>query len=243
MKILKENYGNIYYTFDDPICAKDFYAGKLDRNVHNKAPLHLQELTAYEKSLLPSLAHEIVHRQQKSTVITVFNMMAVALNYNLTIGQVLTLETLTEEVIWLKNVLEDFGGCVQFENLENSIADALIVHGNLVRLSSEGEIILVSITVNQGDINQKILKAHALSDAVMTEAVPFVMLQIYINPVLQYLIDGAILVTILSKRLRLNKGEFPSKSLTLYFITYFICLNFQKNYLFKCFYCGLNRVL
>lgn len=207
MKILKENFGNIYYTFDDPISAREFFSDKLDRTVHNMSPLHLQEVTQYEKNLLPALAHEIVSRQQKCVVITIFNLIAVVINHSLAVGLNLTIENLTEEVHWLRNIIESFRGLVETTNIEKSIEDAFIVHSNLIRLSSEKLIQLVKNSVNQGDINPKILKAYALSDSTMTKSVPFVMLQIYVNPVLQYFVDGACLVTVLSKSSRLTKGE------------------------------------
>lgn len=207
MKILKENFGNIYYTFDDPISAKDFFGNKLDRSSHVMAPLHLQELTQSEKSLLPPLAHEIIYRQQRCTVVTVFNLMAVAFNHNLSHGQNLNIENLIKCVDWLKNLIQSFGGLVQSENIEKSIEDAFTVHSNLIRLSPGGQIELVANNVEQGVINSKVFKGHPLSDRTMTISVPFVMLQIYVNPVLQYFIDGAILVTILSKRDKLTKGK------------------------------------
>lgn len=207
MKILKENFGNIYYTFDDPLSAKEFFGNKLDRSTHNMGPLHLQELTHYEKSLLPPLAHEIVRRQQRSTVITVFNVMSVIINYNLSIGRQLKLQDLVKEVYWLKNILMAFGGFVQVENIEKSLEDAFAIHSNLITLDSTKQIQLVKNSVNQGHINPKILKAHALSDRTMTKSVPFVMLQIYVNPILQYFVDGSFLVIILSQINKLTKGK------------------------------------
>lgn len=208
MKILKENFGNIYYTFDDPISAKEIFGEKLDRSAHTMAPLHLQEITQSEKNLLPPLAYEIVRRQQKSIVLTVFNLMSVVINHNLTVRQHLRIDELREEVRWLKDVLETFGAVIGTEELLKNIDDAFDVHGNLVRLSEEQRIELVKNRVSQEHINPKILKGHSLSDRTMTESVPFVMLQIYINPVLQYFVDGAVLVIILSRHHRLSKGEF-----------------------------------
>lgn len=208
MKILKENFGDIYYTFDEPISAKDFFGDKLDRRAHAIGPLHLQELTQEDKNLLPPLAHNIVKRQQKYTTVTVFNIMAVILNNYLTMERIISLENLKTEIYWLKNIVESLGGYVPLHDIDKSIEDAFDVHKNVLTLSSERNVMLVGNDVKQGEINPKILKAYSLSDATMSNSLPFVMLQIYVNPVLQYFIDCAILVVVLSSHDRLEKGYY-----------------------------------
>lgn len=207
MKILKENFGNIYYTFDDPISAKEFFGDKLDRSAHSMGPLHLQELTQSEKNLLPPLAHEIVHRQQRSTVVTTFNLMAVVMNYNLSVKNNIDIGDLINEINWLKSVLEPLGAFVQTEDIEKSLREIFIVHSNLISLDSKKQIHLVRSNVKQGVIDPNKLKAYALSDETMTKSIPFVMLQIYVNPILQFVVDEAFLVTILSRFSDLTKGE------------------------------------
>lgn len=206
LKILKENYGKIYYTFDDPISAKEFFAGKLNRSLHSIPPLHLQELTQSEKNLLPPLAHEFVYRQQKCSVTTVFNLMAVIINHNLTIGRNLSIEELKIEMYWLRNTIESFGGFIHTENFENDIKDAFNVHGNLIRLSSDNQVDLVKGNIEDNNVKPNVFKAHSLSGRILMESLPFVMLQIYMNPVLQYFVDGAVLVTVLDQSGKLLKG-------------------------------------
>lgn len=210
MKILKENFGNIFYTFDHPISAKDFFGDKLDRSAHSMGPLHLQELTQTEKNLLPPLAHEIVRRQQRCTVVTTFNLMAVVINYNLGIrNNNIEIGALVSEMNWLKSVLEACGAFVQTEDdTDKSLKDIFNVHSNLISIDSKKQIRLVRSNVKQGVIDPKKLKAYALSDETMSKSIPFVMLQMYVNPVLQFVVDGAFLVTILSRFSELTEGEF-----------------------------------
>lgn len=216
MKILKEHFGNIYYTFDDPISAKEFFGDKLDRSVHSMGPLHMKELTQYEKNFLPPLAYEIVSRQQRCTVLTVFNLASVIINHNLCVEGNLEVDYLKKEIHWLKNVMESFGAFIQAEVDEKGLEEAFVVHKNLITLNTKKHIQLVNGSVNQGQINPKKWKAHVLSDETMTKSVPFIMLQIYINPILYYVVDGAILVTILSRKNKLTKGKFLSKTSKLF---------------------------
>lgn len=190
MTILKEEFGNIYVHMDAPISVRQFFGNKIDRSVHNLGPLHQQELTENEKNLLPSLAYKILHRHQKASVVTVFNLIALVLNNNLSYNKtLLTIEELTEEVEWIKNIIKDLGGSIYTENLYKNVKEALSVHKGLIKLNEDKKLTLIKNKVNQQAFNPKKLKAHALNDDVMTHSVPFVMLQIYTNAVLHYFVE------------------------------------------------------
>lgn len=176
--------------------------------MHNKGPVHLQEITEKEKSLMPPLGHEIVYRQQKSSVITVFNLISLIVNNNLTSAERISKLKLLEEVNWLKDIMETFGAFVHIDlSINNSIDDSFIVHSNLIKLGDDQTVQLIVNEIAQGNINPKKMKAHSLSDKTMTFATPFVMLQIYINAMLHYLVDAAFIVCILEKHNALTKGK------------------------------------
>ncbi|CAG9860449.1 unnamed protein product [Phyllotreta striolata] len=207
MKILKENFGNIYIHMDKPISAKEFFGSKLDRSVHNLTPLHKQEVTEDEKTLLPPLAYEILNRQQKVLVTTVFNLVSLVLNNNLAYEtELLSMEELACDVKWIREILRSLGGFTHTTNIERSIDDCLKTHKNLVYLNRKGKLKLVRNPISQGEINHKKLKGHYLSDDTMTYSVPFVTLQIYINPILHYFIDIDIILVILDTR-PMNEDE------------------------------------
>ncbi|KAG5890225.1 hypothetical protein JTB14_028766 [Gonioctena quinquepunctata] len=208
LKIIKENFGDIFIHMDDVISARKFFEGKTDRSVHSLGPIHQQEITEDDKNLIPPLAHEIVRSQQRCNVMSVFNLIALILNDNFAKRRHLsTVDDLTEQIIWIKQILESLGGFVYTTNLQENIKDAFSVHSNLVGVNSENKVCLVSTEVIQEKINPLKLKGHALSDETMTQSVPFVMLQIYVNPTLHYFIDMAILSIILDKRRNLVKDE------------------------------------
>ncbi|XP_050509840.1 dihydroxyacetone phosphate acyltransferase [Diabrotica virgifera virgifera] len=207
MKILKENFGNIYLHMDEPISVKEYFGDKINRSIHSIGPLHKQEVTVEEKRQLPPLAHEILKRQQNATVLTVFNLMAIIINNNLTYQtNRLTVKELVGEVTWIRSVVDKLGAFTHFENAEKGVREALITHNNLIRLDKRKMLRLIKNRVSQQVVNPKKLKGHALSDTTMTESVPFVMLQIYTNPVLQFLIDINIILVILKYK-TMDKDE------------------------------------
>ncbi|KAJ8925629.1 hypothetical protein NQ315_009473 [Exocentrus adspersus] len=207
LKIVKENVGNIYFCFGRPISAKSFFGSKLDRSVHhNKGPLHTQDITIDEKSLIPSLAYDIIRTQQKCSTITIFNLVSLILNDNLVRKKTpLSVKELIDEVKWMKEVIEKLGAFVFTEDMENSVEQCFIVHKNLIELQPNGTICLVQNSVILDKFNPSQLKAHSLSEECMTFSIPFVMLQMYINPTLYYFIDAALIVTVLKYHANLNE--------------------------------------
>nr|CAI5869679.1 unnamed protein product [Callosobruchus analis] len=208
LKILKEHFGNIFFHIGEPISSKEFFGDSIDRSIHGVAPLHKQELTEDEKSAIPPLAFEILHKQQQGFVITIFNLVAVILNNTYTNKDKLPdILELKHKVQWLKGVMESLGAYVHCDDVERGIRECLIVHRDLICFNSDSEICLVENQIRQGKINALKLKAHQLSDQTMTYSVPFVVLQIYVNPSLFHLVNLAILFTVIQKEGTLKKED------------------------------------
>ncbi|CAH0551254.1 unnamed protein product [Brassicogethes aeneus] len=225
MKILKEKFGDTYVHFAPPLSAKEIFADKMDRSAHNLAPLHQQELTNQEKSLLPIMGHSILKSQQKHSVITVFNLIAMILNDNLSReNTALTLGELHERLIFLKNSLEVMGAYIPYKNQED-VLKALSVHSNLVQVVKD-KVNIIFNSVVLGDIKTSHLKGHALTDKTMSRSVPLVMLQIYANPAIHLYIDLCFVVTILRVNPELTKDvlfrrfSFLKKIFSLEFVSY-----------------------
>ncbi|KAF7267557.1 hypothetical protein GWI33_019226 [Rhynchophorus ferrugineus] len=64
-----------------------------------------------------------------------------------------------------------------------------------------------------GPLNASKLKAHALSEQTISYSVPFIMLQLYVNPILHYLIDAALILIILK-----SFGDMSKDALYKHFI-------------------------
>lgn len=193
LKIVNENYGNVYMNFGQPISVKEWFSDKIIRDKHTLKPLHEQELTPNEKKLVAKFAYEVIYRQQRLTVITTFNLIALCLTNSIKRTVPLTLNKLFDDIIWYKTVLEAQGAKTNLTDVKRNVLESLDVHKNLVTLSANGEITLCIERIILDAFNTKLLKGHNLSEATMTRAVPFVMLQVYVNPVLHFLLNPILL--------------------------------------------------
>ncbi|XP_044744728.1 dihydroxyacetone phosphate acyltransferase [Coccinella septempunctata] len=197
LSIIKERYGSIHLNFGKPISSKEFFGDNLDKTNHNIGPIHQQELSDLDKKIIPSLAHEIVHCQQKLSILNIINLIAIIVNHNLTNSkELLTYAELKDKVLWLKGVLEEFGANVWCTHIDEEMEEAFEVHKNKIFVN-DGKVDVVRENIDLTNLNVTKLKAHKLSEEVMIYSVPLVMLYIYINPVLHYLIDSAIIVAVL----------------------------------------------
>ncbi|XP_049820228.1 dihydroxyacetone phosphate acyltransferase isoform X2 [Aethina tumida] len=226
LKIMKEKYGDTYIHFGTPISAKETFGDKLDRSVHNLAPIHEQEITEKEKSLIPSLGHQIVRCQQKDSIINVFNLIALDLNNNLTNSKKCsTLDEMQKQISILKNALETLGAYVAYRD-NNDFENALAVHENLVRVDKDGLVNLVfNDIVLDVALKPEKMKGFLLSGKTMTRAIPFIMLQTYVNPTLHFFSDVALLIIILknnsmSKDVLFEKFVFLKKLFAFEFVVF-----------------------
>lgn len=179
----------------------------MDRTKHSFGPLHLHEINEEEKQVVPYLAYEIVRRQQLNSVLSYFNLIALILNNNVTRGQVkISRAELIKDLSVLRTALISWGATIFEQDLNDVVQECLVVHQNLVQPSNDGSIELVTTKIEVGRLDPSKLKAHALSAETISYSVPFVMLQIYANPVLHYLVDGAIITVVLKSLGKMNKG-------------------------------------
>lgn len=207
LKIIKEKFGNMYVHFGTPISAREFFKTNLNCVGHRFGPQPSYELTNEEKALVPPLAFEIVRSQQTNNALNSFNFFALLLNNNLTQGNLFVeTEKLVMETQAMKNVLISWGAKIFDENIQKALDECLVVHANLI-CENDKKIGLVRDKTAVGPLNASKLKAHALSEETISYSVPFIMLQLYVNPILHYLIDKALIVIILKSFGDLSKGK------------------------------------
>lgn len=173
---------------------KTYFGDKLNRSKHALKPIHQQELDQQERSLISDIAHEIVHTQQNNSVISAFNLASTLLSNKLVENERPYLkDELIVEMKWLKDVMEVFGALVSNSSLE----EALTVHRNLIGVDENGNVVVVHNSVDLSTVHPSKLKGHALSNETMTNIVPMIALQIYINPCLHFLVNCCLIVVIL----------------------------------------------
>lgn len=194
---MKENYGKIFVDFGEPISAKEFFADKIDRSLHGVQPVHLQHTTEQERKFSNALALDIVHSQQKHCVITTFTMVAIVLSYYLMRKKELKLENLLFKIQYMRKLTHSFNILTEEVDERNSLFNCFQVHKNLIDFDEEENLLLKHDRVVLDNIDHSKLKGHQLDEETMTLAVPYVMLQIYVNPALHYLINSSIILKVL----------------------------------------------
>lgn len=159
-------------------------------------PIHKQELLPSERQLISSIAYDTVHIQQNNTVITAFNLMATLISNNIILKEEsFTITELEYEMTWLKNIMETFGALVSIDY--ETMEETLVVHKNFVEVDRDGRINLICTPLDLTDVDPGRLKGHALSNETMTRVVPLMMLQLYVNPCLHFLVNSSIVVVVL----------------------------------------------
>lgn len=193
-------------NFGDPVSSKEWFHTKLDRSIHSFKPLHLQEIQTKEKEAALHFAQEIIYRQQKLCVLTTFNLIAIAITNSLTAKTPLTFTLLAQQVEWLKSTLEQFGAVVDVANVEENVKESLDVHKNIVGTNEREELIVIHDEVIPSALNISQVKGHNLSERTLSFAVPHINLQLYVNPVLHYLLGSMLAALVVSKRPGIKKG-------------------------------------
>lgn len=205
LSIIKERYGNIYIDFGEPISARSYFGSFIDRSFHSIKPTYMQEFTEREKESTSELANNIVNVQQKCAVITTFNLIALSLTNSFMAGEnKLHIKDHIEDVIWINNIVKSLGACTDLLDIEKNIETALDVHKGLVKVTSNDNVALVQNAVALNTSDPAKLKGHTLSQDTMTYSIPFIMLQIYVNPVMHYLADPCLISVIVEQHRNIN---------------------------------------
>lgn len=95
-------------------------------------------------SQVQEIAHQVVVLQQRSTVVTITNLLALVLMQCLVRNQALLLEAVVEEVNWVIGVLRRLGASVFESDAAASLRRISVVHSRMVRLDREGRLRLLS---------------------------------------------------------------------------------------------------
>nr|XP_018901093.1 PREDICTED: dihydroxyacetone phosphate acyltransferase isoform X2 [Bemisia tabaci] len=183
LHMLDEKYGNVYINFCKPFSAKVYL-----KNI----PSQLSPIT--------DLAFTVVDRQQRSCVVSCFNLISMVLTNHLLVNdEPLYLKQLVSDVSWLRSVMQELSVSTVFAiaNILNAIEEAIHLHKSLVKLSNESALQLVPVDLALSCINKSRLKGHELTDETMLISLPVFTLQHYVNPCLYFLVNMALITTVL----------------------------------------------
>ncbi|XP_045452934.1 dihydroxyacetone phosphate acyltransferase [Melitaea cinxia] len=196
---LNDHYGNIYINLGDPVSIREFI-GRTNASSEMSKPLDLQELTADEFKSIQDVGDYMVTRQQDCTVVTISNLIAIVLMESLMKNEVFSFEQVVEKIEWLIRVLRDLGASVFENDVKGSIERILVVHNSLMKLDGKNNLRLVSSALmNVNSDIQKKMKGHTLKAETMVNAIPIIQLQLYVNPVLHYLVPPALVHVIVNR--------------------------------------------
>ncbi|CAH0728277.1 unnamed protein product, partial [Brenthis ino] len=190
---LNDNYGNIYINLGDPISLREYLGQDLPFSSETLKPLDLQHLTTEQFKYVQDIADYTVSMQQESTVVTISNLICIILMESIIKNEVLSLEQVSIKIEWLIQILRTLGASVFENDVKTSIDRILLVHKKIMKLDGDNKLRLVSGTLM--DVSpevQKKMKGHILKAETMVNAIPIIELQLYVNPVLHYLVPPAI---------------------------------------------------
>ncbi|XP_053671319.1 dihydroxyacetone phosphate acyltransferase [Anopheles nili] len=197
LSIMRENFGNIYLEFGDPLSAKDYFGDRLNRTRHTVEPTFAQVLAKDERDAIQNLANDVVHLQQHRMVLMTFHLIALYYNYRKYHGRTVDLNELVEGVSMLAKMFEDLGALTEVEgcqNVEQQCLAALNVHRNILQLTSDRVLVIVQSHHDFSRVDKRKLKGYNLTEGVMKLAVPIFSLQLYCNPCLHWLAVPAMVV-------------------------------------------------
>ncbi|XP_069697243.1 dihydroxyacetone phosphate acyltransferase isoform X2 [Periplaneta americana] len=204
LNMLNEKYGKVYIDFAEPISVRElFESSGLHRRLPTPESPQVQHVMSPEEtSFCVELAHHVVQQQQRHSVISAFNLMAIILNNSVLEGTgPPLLQEIVANVAWFKSVMEMLGALIDIQgglsSVDAAVKEAISVHKSLVTLTQTNHLKLVKIHTFSRKMDTSKLKGHNLSEQTMDVAVPMVMLQHYVNPCLHYLIGPAILTLVM----------------------------------------------
>ncbi|KAM3962457.1 dihydroxyacetone phosphate acyltransferase [Aphomia sociella] len=197
---LNDHYGNIYVNLGTPISVKD-YLKDIKNTDEMLKPLDLQQLTPDQFKQVQSVANYVITLQQKCTVATITNLLALVVMNSLIKNQVLFFDEVLQEVGWMVGVLRALGASVFENDIRSSVDRILVVHSKMLKLDKERRLRLLSSKLMDvsSDVQKK-MKGHILKAETMVNAIPIIQLQLYVNAILHYLVPPAIVLLVVLRR-------------------------------------------
>lgn len=194
IQMLDERYGRVFMDFCDPISVRA-YASQMSDGLLKYGV----RVPDREQRQIVDLAYHVVERQQKYSVLSCFNVLALVLGNHVTVGNTaLPLAQTTKDISWLSSILSLMGALVRVtKNVSECVSEALQIHRSLVQLNADNEIQLVSVHTPDVQINPDRVKGYTLRDDTMAVAVSLFMLQQYVNPCLHFLVGPAIITVVM----------------------------------------------
>ncbi|KAM3931171.1 dihydroxyacetone phosphate acyltransferase [Leptodactylus fuscus] len=181
-KILSDDFGSIHVFFGKPMSLRSLASGRLNRSQYNLIPRHLSQRPSEEiQKFISDVAYEVELQQIANMVLSPGVLIAAILLQNF---PSLNFSVLVDKTIWLKELTEAFGGCLEWpDNMSASkvVRASIDLHSNILKLV-DGEVILFE---NKSNIN--LTEEHVFIRAVtvlMCASYRNQMVNMYVRPAL-----------------------------------------------------------
>ncbi|XP_060848159.1 dihydroxyacetone phosphate acyltransferase isoform X1 [Rhopalosiphum padi] len=188
IKNMDDQYGNIYINFASPFSLQKYIN---DINVNGKNN---------ENNIVLTLAHEIVYRQQHNMILSYFNILAVALIYNLSKNKTeeIHLDIIINQIRWISKLFKKCGAQIEVQDVDitSRIIDTIQLHQHFVTLKDN----IIHFQKNYSKYNNiypiNLSGNLNFKNELFDNAFPLILNQLYVNPSLHFIINIAFIILI-----------------------------------------------
>lgn len=141
-KILSDDFGSIHVFFGKPMSLRSMASGRLNRSQYNLLPRHLSQRPSEEmQKFISDVAYKVELQQIANMVLSPGVLIAAIMLQHF---PSLNFSVLVDKTVWLKDLTEAFGGCLEWpDNMSASkvVRASIDLHSNIMKLV-DGEVIL-----------------------------------------------------------------------------------------------------
>ncbi|XP_050438343.1 dihydroxyacetone phosphate acyltransferase isoform X2 [Adelges cooleyi] len=188
IKNMDGKYGNVYVNFSSPLSVRQY----VDETISSDC--------CCENDVVKNLAYEIMFRQQHDMVLSYVNILAVALNYNLSRHSIKTvqLDIVVNQINWIKNLLRKCGARIENINSDDRsrIVEIIQLHHNYLILKDD----LIQFRTHNSQQKLCNLPDGNLNFYMETfdNAFPLILNQLYVNPTMHFFVNVAFISVVIN---------------------------------------------
>ncbi|XP_028160148.1 dihydroxyacetone phosphate acyltransferase isoform X3 [Ostrinia furnacalis] len=196
---LNGHFGNMYINFGEPMSVRDYLKWTPYTDERLK-PSELQTLSPQQFSQVQDVADYVVTQQQANSVATISNLLALVLMESLMNQRALPYDEVIVEVDRMIKVLRSLGATVFEDDVRKNVDRVLVVQAKSWKLDKDRRLrIISSEPIDVTDELKKKMKGHTLKAETMVNAIPIIQVQMYVNPMLHYLVPSALICVIVQR--------------------------------------------
>uniref|UniRef100_A0A5S6K4Q5 Actin, cytoplasmic 1 n=1 Tax=Xenopus tropicalis TaxID=8364 RepID=A0A5S6K4Q5_XENTR len=159
--VLHQNFGSIHVYFGVPLSLRSLSYGRISRSQYNLTPRHLPQQPSEDLHLfVRDVAYKVELTQIANMVLSPGVLVATILLQNL---PEMDFNVLVEKTLWLKDLVEAFGGFLEWPDNESAgvvVRSSIELHSNLLRLVDGRVALFEELT---GSMTEEVVFRRAVS--------------------------------------------------------------------------------